>query len=85
VNSISLKLPDRLLKRLELESRTRVITKSSLMLRYLENSLCADAVEGKATCYDLAHNLAGSIRGLPRDVVTNRLHIKGFGRQSVLR
>ncbi len=79
MNTISLKLPDRLLERLESESRARGTTKSSLVRECLEKSLDAGTVGGKATCYDLARDLAGSLKGLPRDLATNPKHMEGFG------
>ncbi len=80
MNTISLKLPDRLLERLESESRARGTTKSSLVRECLEKSLDTGAVGGKATCYDLARDLAGSLKGLPRDLATNPKHMESFGR-----
>ena len=80
MNTISLKLPDRLLERLEAASRARGTTKSSLVRECLEKSLDARPVGGKATCYDLASDLAGSLTGLPRDLATNSKHMEGFGR-----
>lgn len=80
MSTISLKLPDRLLALLENESRTRRTTKSSVVRECLEKTLTAPSPGGKATCYDLAHDLAGSVRGLPRDLATNPKHMEGFGR-----
>ena len=79
MNTISLKLPDRLLERLEEASRARGTTKSSLVRECLEQSLGARPVGGKATCYDLASDLAGSLKGLPRDLATNPKYLEGFG------
>ncbi len=80
MNTISLKLPDRLLERLEAESRARGTTKSSLVRECLEKALDTGAAGGKATCYDLARDLAGSMKGLPRDLATNPKYMKGFGK-----
>lgn len=80
MNTISLKLPDRLLELLETESRARRTTKSSLVRECLENTLAAPRTGGKATCYDLAQDLAGSVKGLPRDLATNPKSMEGFGR-----
>ncbi len=71
MNTISLKLPDRLLELLKEESRARRTTKSALVREYLEKTLAARAPDGEPTCYDLAHDLAGSVKGLPRDLATN--------------
>lgn len=79
MNTISLKLPDRLLERLEAATRARGTTKSSLVRECLEQSLDARPAGGKATCYDLASDLAGSLKGLPRDLATNPKYMEGFG------
>lgn len=79
MTTISLKLSDRLLERLEAEARTRGTTKSSLVRECLEKSLDADAGAGKASCYDLARDLAGTVKGLPRDLATNPAYLESFG------
>ena len=80
MNTISLKLPDHLLELLEEESRRRRTTKSSLVRECLEKTLAAHAPDGKASCYDLARDLAGSVKGLPRDLATHPKYLEGFGR-----
>jgi len=80
MNTISLKLPDRLLELLEKESRARHITKSSLVRDCLEKTLSARASDGEVSCYDLACDLAGSVKGLPRDLATHPKYLEDFGR-----
>ena len=80
MTTISLKLPDRLLELLEAESRARGTTKSSLVRECLEKVLAGPRPEGKVTCYDLAQDLAGSVKGLPRDLATNPKYMEDFGR-----
>ena len=80
MNTISLKLPARLRERLEAASRARGTTKSSLVRECLEKSLDAGTAGGQATCYELARDLAGSLKGLPRDLATNAKHLEEFGR-----
>jgi hypothetical protein len=80
MSTISLKLPERLLELLEKESRSRRTTKSSLVREALEKSLAARPPNGETTCFDLARDLAGSVKGLPRDLATNPRHMEGFGR-----
>jgi hypothetical protein len=80
MTTISLKLPERLMELLEKESRLRRTTKSSLVREALEKTLAARAKGGEASCYDLARDLAGSLKGLPRDLATNPKHLEGFGR-----
>lgn len=80
VKTISLKLPDRLLELLEGESRARGATKSSLVRECLGKVLVARPSEGEATCYDLARDLAGSVKGLPHDLATHPKYLEDFGR-----
>jgi predicted transcriptional regulator len=80
MNTISLKLPDHLLERLEEEAKARGTTKSSLVRECLEKSLDARAAKDAGSCHDLARDLAGSIKGLPRDLTTNPKYMEGFGR-----
>lgn len=80
MTTISLKLPDHLLASLEGESRARGTTKSALVRECLERTLAATSRGGKATCFDLARDLAGSLKGLPRDLATNPKYLDGFGR-----
>lgn len=79
MTTISLKLPDRLLELLEAESRARRTTKSSVVRDCLERTLGAPPRKAKVSCYDLARDLAGSVKGLPRDLATNRKYLEGFG------
>ena len=58
MNTISLKLPDRLLELLQEESRARRTTQSSLVRECLEKVLAARPPGGEATCYELARDLA---------------------------
>ena len=45
----------------------------------LEKAL-RDAPSGAAaSCYDLARDLAGSVKGLPRDLADNPKYMRGFG------
>jgi predicted DNA-binding protein len=79
MNTISLKLPDSLLKRLEAAARARGTTKSSVVRQCLEQSLDARPSGDEVSCYDLAADLVGSLKGLPRDLATNPRHMEGFG------
>jgi hypothetical protein len=61
MQTISLKLPEALLRQLETEARVRRVTKSHLVRTSLEKAL-AEGKEGKrASCYDLARDLAGKL------------------------
>jgi hypothetical protein len=80
MTTISLKLPERLLELLDKESRARRTTKSSLVRECLEKALAPPAAGGSVSCYDLARDLAGSVKGLPRDLATNPRYLERFGR-----
>ncbi len=80
VSTISLKLPERLLERLEAESRARGTSKSALVRQCLEKGLGDRPVGDQATCYDLASDLAGALKGLPRDLATNPRYLESFGK-----
>ena len=80
MRTISLKLPDSLLVRLEEESRLRRTNKSALVRAALERELSPMKAGRKPSCYDLARDLAGSIKGLPKDIATNPKYVEGFGK-----
>ena len=79
MQTISLRLPDALLRQLEIEARLRQVTKSHLVRVSLEQALAQGKEGARASCYDLAHDLAGKVKGLPKDLATNPTYLKGFG------
>jgi len=80
-STLSLKLPESLLLRLDQESHARWLSKSALVRSALERELQPSKTPRAVTCCDLAHDLAGSIRKkLPKDLATNPKHMEGFGR-----
>ena len=79
VHTISLKLPDNLLARLEKEAKARGVTKSLLVRESLEKALHPRSPDSAASCYDLAADLAGTLKGLPRDLAENPKYMEGFG------
>lgn len=80
MTTISLKLPDGLLAQLENEARSKRITKSQLVRESLEKALGHGTEISGGSCYDLARDLAGSVKGLPKDIATHPRHMRGFGR-----
>jgi len=80
MSTLSLKLPDTLLLRLDQESRQRRVTKSALVRAALERELEPQKNTKQASCYDLARDLAGSLKKLPKDLATNPKYMEGFGR-----
>lgn len=79
MQTISLKLPDTLLRQLESEARLRRVTKSHLVRASLEKALRDGKDGARVSCYDLARDLAGKVKGLPKDLATNPAYLKGFG------
>ena len=79
MQTFSLKLPEGLLAELEREARVRRVTKSVVVRESLEAALRRRPRRGAVSCYDLASDLAGSVKGLPRDLATNPKYMEGFG------
>ena len=71
MQTISLKLPDDLLAQLESEAKARRVTKSWLVRESLEALLRKKSRAGAVSCYDLARDLAGTVKGLPEDLAGN--------------
>ncbi len=78
MRTISLKLPDDLLADLEREAKARRVSKSALVRESLEATVRHRPRRG-ASCYDLARDLAGAVKALPRDLATDPKHMEGFG------
>ena len=58
-------MPDDLLAQLESEAKARRVTKSWLVRESLEALLRKKSRAGAVSCYDLARDLAGTVKGLP--------------------
>ena len=78
--TISLKLPDELLTRLTEQAKARRVTKSWLIRESLVRVLSEQEADRTPSCYDLAKDLCGIIKGLPEDLETNPKYMEGFGR-----
>jgi len=79
MQTISFKLPEALLAELEREAKARRVPKSVLVRESLETTLRPRARRRCSSCFDLARDLAGSVRGLPRDLAHNPKYMQGFG------
>jgi predicted transcriptional regulator len=79
MQTISLKLPDDLLSQLDSEARARRVTKSHLVRESLVNMLSKQSSDATISCYDLARDLAGSVKGLPTDLADNPKFMDDFG------
>ena len=80
VRTISLKLPDNLLSQLESAAKARRVTKSRLIRESLEKTLRSRPRGKQISCYDLARDLVGSVKGLPKDLARNPKYMEGFGK-----
>ena len=80
MRTISLKLPDDLLVQLDSEAKARRVTKSWLVRESLEKALRKPSPARAVSCYDLARDLAGTVKGLPEDLADNPKYMEGFGR-----
>ncbi|HWC96784.1 MAG TPA: CopG family transcriptional regulator [Candidatus Sulfopaludibacter sp.] len=79
MRTISLKLPEDLLVQLNQEAKARRVTKSWLVRESLEKALRKQPQPRTASCYDLARDLAGSLKGLPKDLAVNPKYVDDFG------
>jgi Ribbon-helix-helix protein, copG family len=81
MRTISLKLPDHLLAQLAKTAKARRVTRSSLVRESLEKTLREQPPNGAPSCYDLARDLAGTVKGLPKDLADNPKYMERFGRR----
>lgn len=78
MRTVTLKLPDSLAMRLRHVVARRATTQSAVIREALEAHL--EASGSRQSCLDLARDLAGSVRGGPRDLSSNKRHLRGLGR-----
>jgi hypothetical protein len=78
MQTISLKLPDDLLAQIEREAKAQGITKSLLVRDSVERAL-RHKPPGASSCYELARDLAGAVKGMPKDLADNPKYMEGFG------
>lgn len=78
--TISFRLPDNLVALLKRAAKERRVSKSRLLRDCIERTLQSQPKQGQVSCYDLARDLAGSVKGLPRDLATNPKYMKDFGK-----
>ena len=79
MRTISLRLPDEMLLHLDTEAKARGVTRSSLVRDSLEKALRKESSADAISCYDLAHDLAGTVKGLPEGLADNPKYMEGFG------
>jgi hypothetical protein len=72
-------LPDDLFTQLGKEAKTGRVTKSWLVRESLKKGLHEQPPAGAVSCYGLARDLAGTVKGLPKDLADNPKYMQGFG------
>jgi len=81
MNNISVKLDERLEKKLSSTARTTGISQSELIRRALTHYLDQQASPGEfKSAADLAGDLAGCVAGGPADLAENPEYLDDFGR-----
>jgi hypothetical protein len=70
-------LPDSLLARIDKEAKACGITKALLVRDSIEKAL--RHIPPGPSCYELARDLAGAMKGLPRDLADNPKYTEAFG------
>ncbi|CAN5503085.1 hypothetical protein BH09PLA1_BH09PLA1_11300 [soil metagenome] len=78
MTTITCKIPEQLDARLAIEAKERRVSKSAIVRQALEKSLNGKKSKRRATAWDLAGHLAGSVRG-PADLLTNPKYMEDFG------
>ena len=79
MQTISLKIPNELLAELKRAAKARRVTQSVLVRESLETALRPRVRRRAASCFDLAEDLAGSLKGLPSDLAHNPKYLDSFG------
>jgi predicted DNA-binding protein len=79
MTTVTVKLPTELDLRLEAEAKRKRTSKSAVIRQLVEDGLRANGRRAVHSCYELAKDLCGSIKGAPRDLSTNKKYLEGFG------
>ncbi|MBY0508498.1 MAG: ribbon-helix-helix domain-containing protein [Bryobacteraceae bacterium] len=72
-------MPDDLLAQLDDCAKARRVTKSALVREGLSRILFEHPTGRPPSCFDLAVDLAGAVKGLPEDLADDPKHLNGFG------
>ena len=79
MRTITVKVPRPLGERLGRAVVERRSTRSAVVREAIEAYLAAEGGVSEGSCFDLASDLAGAVRG-PSDLSSNRLRLRGYGR-----
>lgn len=78
MNTLTLKIPDVIKEKLKTYSRRKGLSKSEIVRNALLDYFERDDLEKQGTFYDLAKDLAGSVKG-SSDLSTNEEYLSGYG------
>ncbi len=78
MRTLSLKVPETLLKKLDSAAREKGESRSALLRQAIETLLAGENYVRKGSCLDLAQDLAGCIKG-PKDLSSNKDLMEGYG------
>jgi hypothetical protein len=79
MRTISFKLPNQVIERLEQECRKRGVSKSEFIRESLDIHFKAANKSRQPSCLDLIQDLVGSAKNAPRDLATNPKYMQGYG------
>ncbi len=79
VTTISLKIPDELVSRLDVLARARETSRSALFREALEEKLQTAARKSPPSLYERSADLCGSGASGAGDLASNPRHLDGFG------
>ncbi|MGO9021091.1 MAG: YlcI/YnfO family protein [Syntrophobacteraceae bacterium] len=78
MKTISIKLPDDLLAKIQYAAKKRGETRSAFIRESVEESLSKKKNQSIGSCLDYARDLAGCMQG-PPDLSTNSAHLDHYG------
>jgi len=78
MDTLTLKIPDVLKEKLKTYSRRVGLNKSEIVRNALLEYFNRDGLEKQGTFYDLAKDLAGSVKN-SSDLSTNKNYLSGYG------
>ena len=78
MNTLTLKIPDVIKEKLKTYSRRKGLSKSEIVRNALLDYFERDDLEKQGTFYDLAKDLAGSVK-VSSDLSTNKEYLSGYG------
>jgi hypothetical protein len=79
MTTISLKVPDELLSRLDSMARAKRTSRSSLVREALEEKIKASSRKTPLSLYEQSSDLCGKGKSGITDLASNPKHMKGFG------